>query len=156
MPLPAASHILRRLQNSIYSFRASPEENDETATFDGPTAIMEAEMDPALDSRSFDLYNFNFSDRANMDASSSSLAEEPSASLLSPPQFSSPSQDILPPQQIQDSNTRHRQSSNPLTCTPDINTQTVLRKRILEIQSLNLPETGKARRVQVDPHSAKI
>lgn len=154
MPLPVASHILRRLQNSIYSFRASPEAMDETATFDGPTRTAEVEMDSALDSRSFDSYNFSFSDSVNMDTSSSSLTEEPSASLLSPPQSSSPSQDILPPRQIQDSNTRHRQSSSPLTCTPDLNTQTVLRKRILEIQSLNLPESGKARRVQVDPHSA--
>ena len=153
MPLPVASHLFRMLQNSIYSFRASTEEMDETATFDGPP-VAEAEMESPLDNRSFDLSNFNFSGRINMNVSSSSLSEDPSVYILSPPQDSSPSQENAPLRQIQDSNTRRRQSSNPLTCTPDLNAQTILRKRILEIQSLSLPERDKARRVQVDLHSA--
>ena len=154
MPLPVASHILRRLQNSIYPFRASTEE--EIATFDAPTPIMEAERESALDNHYFGWNNSDFSGRTNMNTSSSSLTEDPSSYILSPPQAIPLSQESVPPRQIHDSNTRRRQSSNPLICTPDINAQVVLRKRILEIQSLNLPERDKARRVQVDPHALEI
>ena len=130
-------------------------EMDEAATFHGPTPVTEAEMESTLDHRSFDLSNFNISGRTNMNVSSSSSSSDPSAYILSPAEASSPSRENVPSRQIQDSNTRRRQSSNPLICPPDLNAQTVLRKRILEIQSLNLPERDKARVVQVDPPSAE-
>ena len=155
MLLPVASHILRRLQNSIYYFRDPTEETNAIATFDGSTPIMEAEMESALDNHSLDLNNFNFSGRTNMNTSSSSFTEDSSAYILSALQGTSLSQENVPPRQLQDSNTRLRQSSNPVMCTPDLNTQAFLRKRILEIQSLNLSERDKARRVQVDPHAAE-
>src|SRR6266496_40878 len=152
MPLPSASHILRRLQNSIYSFRPSTEEIVETDAFPGPTPITETVME-TLDSRSFDLSNFNFSGQTNINISSS-LFEGTSADILSPLQAPSPSQESIPTRHIQDSINRRRQSSNPLICAPDINAQIALRKRILEINSLNLPEHDKARKVQVDQHSS--
>jgi hypothetical protein len=153
MILPVASHILRRLQNSIYS--QPPEEAQESATIEngnGSIATVEIDYEPTFDNRSLDLANFNFSRRMNSNASSSSLPEEPSTYILTPRHGSSTSQDTTSARETPSTHTRSRQSSNPLICTPDVNAQTVLRKRILEIQSLNIPEREKARLVQVVPH----
>ena len=152
MLLPSASHILRRLQNSIYPFRPSTEEIDETLAFDRPTPIMETEIE-TLDGRSLDLSNFNFSGQPNINISSSSLFEDPSAHIPSPLRTPSPSQESIPTRHIQNSSDGRRQSSNPLIRAPDLNFETSLRKRILEIQSLDLPEHSKAHKVQVNQHS---
>jgi hypothetical protein len=154
MILPVASHILRRLQNTIYPPQP-PEEMQETATIEngnGSIPTMEIDHDPTFDSRSLDVANFNFSRRMNSNASSSSLPEEPSTYILTPQHWLSPSHDTTSARETPSTHTRSRQSSNPLTCTPDVNAQTVLRKRILEIQSLNIAEREKARLVQVVPH----
>lgn len=151
MPLPVVSHVLRRFQNSIYP-RQPAEETPETATIDagpGSTQMAETDQEPTLDNRSLDL---SFSGRMNPNASSSSLPEDPSTYILSSPHSSSPLQDIVSTRQIQGTNIRRRQSSNSLICTPDFKAQVVLRKRILEIQSLNLPERENARLAQVAPH----
>jgi len=152
MILPVACHILRRLQNTIYPPQP-PEEMQQTATIEegnGSISTMEIDHEPTFDSRSLDLANFNFSRRMNSNDSSSSLPEEPSTYILTP-NASSPSQDTSSTRDTLSTHSRSRQSSGPLICIPDVNAQTVLRKRILEIQSLNIPEREKARLVQVAP-----
>jgi hypothetical protein len=68
----------------------------------------------------------------------------------SPSPSTSPSFDNFTSRPMPESSTRRRHSSNPATTSaPDVSAQTALRKRIVEIQMLNLAEREKAHRVQV-------
>ena len=146
MPLAVASHMFRRLKNSIYPSQPA-EEIPETATLDSAdssTAVTESNLEPTSDNRPHDLSTFNFLSLVDSNASSSSLSEGASTFNLVQPHSSSASQDAVPP--------RRRLSSNPSVNFLDANAQTILRKRILEIQCLILPEREKALLVQVIPY----
>jgi hypothetical protein len=152
MPLPAASDIFRRLQNSIYPARPSPEVEETPNIYevtDGSALTTEIPLGRAFGHA--ELTNAGVVNGATM---SSSLSEDlltpilPSPSLPHSSHPSSPS-DPLSPRLMQDTDTRRQQSSNSKIASSDIDAQMLLRKRILEIQSLNLPEREKARRVQV-------
>lgn len=145
MPLPVASDILRRLQNTIYQ---PWEDTHEAATADSahnaPSTSNTAntEIVDSTTSPSNDLHNFDFGAHG---AAASSSPSSP------PPQSSSPPFDNLYPRPASELSTRRRQGSTPAASAPDVNAQSTLRKRILEIQSLGLPEREKARLVQVVP-----
>ena len=151
MPLPVASDILRRLQNTIYQ---PWDDTHQPATLDSahsaPSAIsanptLNTNTDTETDSSRNDLHNFNFG------AHGAPTSPSPSSP---PPQSSSPPFENLYPRPASElSNTRRRQPSTPAVSAPDVNAQSVLRKRILEIQSLSLPEREKARLIQVTPPS---
>jgi len=156
MPLPVASDILRRLQNSLYQ---PWEDNHEAATLDSahtaPASTTTTAATPsnaansAIDTTAVqpprnDLHNFNFG------AHSATTSSSPSSP---PPQSASPPFDNLYPRPASELSTRRRQASTPAASAPDVNAQSTLRKRILEIQSLGLPEREKARLVQVTPVS---
>ena len=75
-----------------------------------------------------------------------------SAETLPPPipTFSSVSSlETSATRQMHETSPRPRHPPNPLSLAPDVSSQILLRKRILEIQALNLPEGEKARLVQV-------
>src|SRR5277367_593843 len=149
MPLQVASDILRRLQNTIYQ---PWEDTREAATLDSshnPPSTTSAnstsldtdtEVDSTVPPRN-DLHSFNFG----------AHGATTSPSLSSPPaQSSSPTFDNLIPRPASElTNTRRRQASTPAVSAPDVNAQSLLRKRILEIQSRGLPEREKARLIQV-------
>jgi hypothetical protein len=150
MPLPVASDILRRLQNTIYQ---PWEDTHQPATLHSPHSAPSApsanptslntNTDTEADSSRNDLHNFNFG------AHGSTTSPSPSSP---PPQSSSPPFENLYPRPASElSNTRRRQPSTPAVSAPDVNAQSGLRKRILEIQSLGLPEREKARLIQVTP-----
>jgi hypothetical protein len=143
MALSVASGIFRRLQNSIYTPR-QPEEglhgtfanaaDDDSASM--TTGEPSDDLSPALESSS------GSEQPATLSLSSFDDALRPTL------QFSS-GLDSLPLGEIHETSTRRRQPSNPSISAPDVNTQALLRKRISEIQNLNLPERDKAQRVQV-------
>jgi len=136
MPLPVASDILRRLQNTIYQ---PWEDTHQPATLD--SAHSATNTDTEADSSRNDLHNFNFG------AHGATTSPSPSSP---PPQSSPPPFENLYPRPASElSNTRRRQPSTPAVSSPDVNAQSLLRKRILEIQSLGLPEREKARLIQV-------
>jgi hypothetical protein len=144
MPLPVASDILRRLQNTIYQ---PWEDTQQPATLDSAHSAptLNTNTDTETDSSRNDLHNFNFG------AHGATTSPSPSSP---PPQSSSPPFENLYPRPASElSNTRRRQPSTPAVSAPDVNAQSVLRKRILEIQSLGLPEREKARLIQVTPPS---
>jgi hypothetical protein len=151
MPLPTASDILRRIQDSIYlSFtplfpevadddfydsdslhRNIPEDND------AHPSLSETEHEP----QSLQFENFP---RPN---SPSSVPSPPVGALLALSLSASDSA----PQEIDNgsTSTRRRQSSIQGPSASDVDTQALLRKRIRDIQQLDLHEREKARRVQV-------
>src|SRR5579859_4733346 len=140
MPASIASSFLRRIQDTLYA--PSPPEAQE---IDNATTEFEHDHPPsmiALDSRS----------SSEQQAAESRHPRRPGLSSddQSPTLSTSPAFDSYTSRPVPESSTRRRQPSIPsTTSSPDVSAQASLRKRILEIQVLNLPEREKARRVQV-------
>lgn len=140
MPASIASNLLRRIQDTLYA--PSPPEAQEM-----DNATTEFEHDHPTSMNALD----------NESASEEQAAETGhpgrpglSSDDQSPTPSTSPSFDNYTSRPVPDSSTRRRQPSIPsTTSSPDVSAQASLRKRILEIQMLNLPEREKARRVQV-------
>jgi hypothetical protein len=164
MPLSTVGNeILRRLQDTIYSSRQFHEMHDgheEATAIRGPVGdhhTSTSAMDPvsgtghpALDDERHHHITSPSAVSLPMiptEVSSPSSSPVPPTTISQP---SSPNLELMTARSLQDTNPRRRQYSNPSIAAPDINTQTVLRKRILEIQNLSLPEREKARLVQVD------
>jgi hypothetical protein len=160
MPLPVASDILRRLQNTIYqpwedntqptATRDSSNDNNNNNNHASSPSMGHGDVESNTNHSNehqvpHDLHSFNFG--GGHGAVSRSDPSSP------PPQSSSPSSpssfENLYPRPASEMSTRRRQPSNPAASTPDVNAQSLLRKRILEIQSFALPEREKARLVQV-------
>ena len=144
MPLPIPTGILRRLQDTLYTARHSEDVapiptaiDSESATSTGESSSMNGvETQSVLE----DLPVNSLNDRApyfNLDNLSSPSAEG-----------------MASRQELEEASTSHaaerRRQSLTSVSTPDPNAQTLLRKRILEIQSSpTLSEHSKAQRVQV-------
>ena len=138
MSLAVASDIFRRLKNCIYAFRSAEEEardspsvvpggggsaylaNNELAVEDQPTP----RNSPSNRAESMQVLGYQELSQAT-------------------PLFSADDSSRL----AHDAAARRRGSLT--SSAPDGNPQATLRKHILEIQALNLPEHEKARRVQV-------
>lgn len=139
MPIPVASDLLRRLQNRIYPPRPAydPGENDTVSSAGDTASMSEVELESTSDNQSLDLSNFD---------TSSQISSSSSESLPQPP---TPPIEGSSSGQVSGSSSRPRSSlAVPTASNPDVNTQAALRKRILDIQALNLPEREKARRMQ--------
>ena len=140
MPASMASNLLRRIQDTLYAPSPAEAQEMDHATADlghdhptstpalGPPSASEEQGADAVHPRRLVL----------------------SSDDQSPTPSTSPSFDSFTSRPMPESSTRRRQSSIPsATSSPDMSAQAALRKRILEIQMLNLAEGEKARRVQV-------
>lgn len=140
MPASLASNLLRRIQDTLYAPSPAQTQEMDNATADSgheqPTSM------PALAS-----YSTSEQQPADVAHTRSPLL---SSDDQSPTPSTSPSFDSFTSRPVPESSTRRRQSSIPsIASSPDVSAQAALRKRILEIQVLNLPEREKARLVQV-------
>jgi hypothetical protein len=140
MPVSIASNLLRRIQDTLYapSPTAAQEMNHATNDLGHDHPATMTALDPEPSSRE--------------EATDSTHIARPGlfSDDQSPTPSTSPSFDNYTSRPVPESSTRRRQSSNlATTSAPDVSAQAALRKRILEIQILNLPEREKARRVQV-------
>jgi len=136
MPLQIASGLLRRLSDSIYS-QAPPDARETplaTAAAVNDTAITDSDQDATPGNLSLTLPD-------------PPAPQEIVSADANPPQPTSPL-DNFATRSVHQANARRRQPSITIS-TPDVNMQTALRKRILDIQILALPEREKARRIQV-------
>lgn len=153
MPLPGASDIFRRLQNSFYPVRPSPDVEEAVNIYETTEGSTSATRIPLEGDFGYaELTSVSVVGRLTMSSSLSENLLTPVLPSPSSPPSSRPSSplDPLSPRLAQDIDTRLRQSSNSkIGSFADVDAETLLRKRILEIQSLNLPERETARRVQV-------
>jgi hypothetical protein len=144
MSLSVASDILRRLQNSLYAFRPAEGEMEGPAT----TGDSDDDLSPSAPVEFGPIPSEGF-----LPPSSSSYTSQPvtssSTSLESVPPYLGESGNSRP----EPPPTRRRQSSISTNSSPDVSAQVLLRRRILEIQGLNVPEKEKARRIQVLLHA---
>jgi hypothetical protein len=135
MPLQIASGLLRRLSDSIYSQALPDVRETPVATPGADTAMTDSDQDATPDNLSLILPD-------------PPALEEIISADENPPQPTSPPLDNFATR-LHETSAPRRQSSIPTTSTPDVNMQTALRKRIMDIQTLALPEREKARRIQV-------
>jgi hypothetical protein len=138
MSLQIASGLLRRLQDTIYASAPRDVREVQFATHgpvDDPTAMAGTEPDAGS------------ADSALVLADPTSSTQEVTSQDIPAP--TSPTFDNFATRSVHDTSARRRQASIPMLVTPDTNAQTELRKRILEIQTLALPEREKSRRIQV-------
>ena len=143
MTLAVASDILRRLQNSLYAFRLTeqntqllgtrvPETHEAASSTplsrepntEDQLPLRSRSTPPTIQSTTTSPYN-DWQQAPSSDTENSRTGDETSGHL------------------------RQSVTLNASISPPDGNAQSNLRKRILEIQSLELPERDKARRIQV-------
>jgi len=172
MPLPTASDILRRIQDTIYTpslprtISPSPSphpspildsqvitstsrlhDRSASSAIQAETAISNSDWERTQQTEE----NQTLQNAAGLLSSSateqipSSASHSSSSSSLN----SSQSHELDSPRSSRNAGGRRRQSSIPTSASPDVNAQSVLRRRILEIQQLDIDEREKARRVQV-------
>lgn len=139
MPVAVASDFFRRIQERICSPRPPEETQAETTSVtsrDSSVSTSEMELESTFEDELIDMATSDTSS----DISSSSQSF-PHRTLLA--ETSSESEGL-------ESAVQHRSSVTGLSGpSPDVNAQAALRRRILEIQALTVPEREKARRVQV-------
>ena len=142
MPIQLATDILRRLQDTIYT-RDSNTHNHTTTTSTASAPMTHNDhIVRDSDDHSIDMTT---SDSASSTTTSTSTED------YSPPMLSPHFSQFTP--RVESTTTSatsiRRQSSIVTPSTPDVNAQSILRKRILDIQLLDLDEREKASRVQV-------
>ena|SRR5579859_3572674 len=141
MPLQIASGFLRRIQDSFYAPAPREPRNPDTATIESHS------LDPAS------IHQLDFESSPEIISPSVMPSDTDTRMIHTSEEYSSPqtspSFENLGSRSVQETSARRRQNSIPMTSAPDLNAQSVLRKRILDIQELNLPEREKARRIQV-------
>jgi hypothetical protein len=133
MPLQIASGLLRRFSDSIYS-QAPPDARETPLAAVNDTSITDSDQDATPGNLSLSLPD-------------PPAPQEIVSADANPPQPTSPL-DNFAPRSVHEASARRRQPSITISA-PDVNIQTALRKRILDIQILALPEREKARRIQV-------
>jgi hypothetical protein len=178
MPLPTASGILRRIQDSIYA--TSPPSSGASLADSSSSSSLSLQLAEQTDPTSFDIdrsgvsvmeagtsishagfhphqqtdphHTFRDTRRSQSSPSSGTLTSLASATSIS----SVPSGNLLSSElestfsrSSRETGTRRRQPSLPTSTSLDLTAQGVLRRRILEIQQLEINEREKARRVQV-------
>ena len=137
MPIAVASDFFRRIQERI---SPRPEEIQAEATSvtsrDGSVSTSEMDIESIFED---ELIDMTTSDTSSHISSSSQSFRHRTMSA----ETSSESESL-------ESAVQHRSSVTGLSGpSPDVNAQAALRRRILEIQALTVPEREKARRVQV-------
>lgn len=148
MPLPTASGILRRIQDSIYTPSSSPAPpSQEEMVGNGRDDISGATQTTP----SFNQFATSINEVEQHQLHIPSMSPTPSMENLvsSGPSVSSDHEGTSSARSTRETNDRRWQTSLPSTSSPDVNAQSFLRKRILEIQQLEIGEREKARRVQV-------
>ena len=147
MPLPTASGILRRIQDSIYTPSSSPAPPSQEEVVENGHDDISAAPQTTL---SFNQSATSINEMEQHQLRIPPMSPTPSMENLvsSGPSVSSDHEDTSA-RSTRESNDRRWQTSSPSTSSPDVNAQSFLRKRILEIQQLEIGEREKARRVQV-------
>src|SRR6202022_3358404 len=137
MVLQIASGLLRRLPDSIYA-SAQPEAQETQVATQGSISDSTSMADLTPDSTSYDP-SLVIADNATQETLVSDDYSPPPTSPL----------ENFATRSVHETSARRRQSLTAVAVTPDVNAQTALRKRILDIQTLDIPEPEKARRIQV-------
>jgi hypothetical protein len=139
MPIQLPTGILRRLQDTIYN-----RDPEMTATTPPPSTI------DSNETSSRNEFATQTSDEGSVDTVRLEGDTSPiGAEDYSPPFMTFQADQFSPRIQESTSTTSRQRSSTSTLSAPDVNAQSILRKRILDIQLLKMPEREKAKRVQV-------